>query len=341
MKVIKIPRSTLIRHTIIWACLILYITFFNPVVGPSISQPFYITIFISNFIFSYYILLNFIFPSFFDKNKILFFISYLFVIALFVLIDYIHLKKILPHFGAYTPRGNLPLYSFIKSSILLFSYIAFTTTGWYLNSRSIQRVKEKLDNEKNIIARELNFLKNQFNSHLTFNFLSFCYGKMLNYSPKAAESIENFSDMLHYSFGLKLTEYVSLTKEVEYIENFIEVQKCLTNTIFVEFRHEGDIEKYQILPMLLGVFVENSFKHGVINDPLNPIIVFLSVNNNEIFFKIKNNNAINTKTVSTGIGIQNAERILNLFYRNNHSLTIDKTDTSYSCELNLKINSIL
>jgi two-component system LytT family sensor kinase len=341
MEIVRLSRNVLLRHAAIWFCLILYITFFNFVVGSPISKFFYVLIFISNFIIAYYTIINFIFPNFFKDRKILFAMSYMITIVLFVLIDYIHLKKILPFFGGHTPRGSLALYDFIKSSVLLFSYVVFTSTGWYLKFRSVQRTKEKLENEKSIIYRELNFLKNQFNSHLTFNFLNFCYAKMLSDAPEAAESVENFSEMLHYSFGHKLTDYVALTKEVEYIENFIEIQKCLTNTIFVEFEYKGAMDKYYILPMLLGIFVENSFKHGVLNDPENPIVILLFAVENEVSFKIKNKRVNNKKIISTGIGLQNAKKILGLFYKNSHSLIIDKSDTTYSCELNLKIGHIL
>lgn len=341
MKTVKFSKNTLLRHALIWLCLILYVTFFNFVVGSPISKFFYVPIFIGNFIIAYYVLLNIVFPNFFEKNKIQFVLFYLFVVCLFVTIDYIHLKKVLPFLGGHTPRGDLPLYNFINRSILLFSYVAFTSAGWYLNFRSIQRDQEKSEREKNIISRELNFLKNQFNSHLTFNFLSFCYGKMLIYSPKEAKSIENFSEMLHYSFNHKLSEYVSLTNEIQYIENFIEVQKCLTSSVCVKFNYTGDVSKCDILPMLLGIFVENSFKHGVVNDSKNPILIALAVENNEILFRIENTRTNSKNKISTGIGLQNAKKILSLFYENRHSLKINEENNTYSCELNLKLENTL
>lgn len=285
---------------------------------------------------AYYILLHVIFPTFFENKKLLFLIAYVVVMTFFISIDYIHLKKILPFFGGHTPRGDLPLFSFINRSLLLFSYIAFTTAGWYLNSRSILKIKEQSEKEKGIISRELGFLKNQFNSHLTFNFLNFCYGKMLDSSPKAAEAMEDFSEMLRYSMSNKLAEYVPLEREVQYIEHFIRIQKCLTTKIFVEFEYRGNIDNCYILPMLLAIFVENSFKHGISSDADNPITILLLVEEDEIKFKIKNNRTNRKIFISTGIGLQNARKILNLFYDKKHSLKIEQTDNTYSCELNLK-----
>lgn len=340
MKNINLSKNVALRHIAIWFFLILYVTFFNFVVGPPIAKFFYVPIFICNFIVAYYLLLYIVFPIFFEKRKILFILNYFVVIVLFISVDYVHLKKILPFFGGHTPRGDLPLYNFIIRSLLLFSYVAFTSAGWYLNLRSLQKIKESSEKEKTIISRELNFLKNQFNSHLTFNFLNFCYGKMLYFSPQAAAAIENFSEMLHYSFNHKLTDYVSLAKEIEYINNFIEIQKCLTTKIFVEFQYEGNVNNCSILPMLLAIFVENSFKHGILNDSENPIKIFLSVKGNDALFNIKNECTNNKKTISTGIGLQNAKKILELFYKNKHFLSIKKTNTTYYCELNLKLNYI-
>lgn len=336
MKIITLSKNTLLRHGIIWFCLVLYVSFFNFVVGPPMSKIVYVTIFLSNFVIAYYCLLNIIFPSFFEENKLLFFLNYFLVIIIFISIDYIHLKKILPFFGGHTPRGDLSLSNFVSRSLLLFSYIAFTTCGWYLNYRSIQKAKEKDENEKIIIQSELGLLKNQFSSHLTFNFLNFCYSKMFEFSPKAATAVENFSDMLHYSFIYKSADPVPLAKEIEYIENFIEVQKCITSAAFVEFQYEGCIDEARIIPMLLAIFVENSFKHGVTNEPLLPIRILLSVNDGDIFFNIKNMKANKRTLISTGFGLQNAKKVLNSFYKDRFKLMIDETDNMYSFEISLK-----
>ncbi len=214
--------------------------------------------------------------------------------------------------------------------------------GSYFNWKSIERIKENLEKEKNVISRELSFLKNQFHSHLTFNFLNFCYSKMLRSAPKAAESVEDFSEMLRYSLSNRQPEeYVPLKKEICYIENFIAIQKCISSGVFVKLDVEGETTNYLILPMMLAVFVENSFKHGVFSDPEKPICILLIVKNDSLFFSVKNNKTRKTTIASTGIGLANIKQLLSLFYCNKHSLIIEETDSTYSSELILNTISIL
>jgi two-component system LytT family sensor kinase len=218
---------------------------------------------------------------------------------------------------------------------MLYGYLVFTSIGWYLNYRSIQQAQEKFEREKGIISRELVFLKNQFNSHLTFNFLNYCCGKMYEYSAALAAPIDNFTEMLHYSFNNKVTDPVSLDQEVEYIENFITVQKALSKFVYVKTYYEGEFHNYFVLPLLFAIFVENSFKHGVFNDNQNPIIISLSANNGIVVFKVKNKKSNRKVLLSTGIGITNTKKILEIFYENSHVIDIHETETVYSCEIQI------
>jgi sensor histidine kinase YesM len=88
--------------------------------------------------------------------------------------------------------------------------------------------------------------------------------------------------------------------------------------------------------MLLSVFIENAFKHGVLNEIDTPITIFICVKHETIFFNISNKKAIKKNIETTGIGLVNTKQILNLFYKDKHTLTINETETMYFVELTLK-----
>ena len=195
---------------------------------------------------------------------------------------------------------------------------------------------ENLKKENIKINAELLFFKNQFNSHILFNFLNFCYSKIHKSSESAAEAIESFSEMLRYSSQMKIDEPVSLKKEIEYIENYIVIQKCLTEKVCVSFKHEGDISKKKILPGLLVTFVENAFKYGEIHNEKHPIEIMLMVVEERIVFNMKNRKNIAQRIDTLDSKHQSPKQMLDFFYEKRYTLkTKDKGD-EYWLYLELK-----
>ena len=197
--------------------------------------------------------------------------------------------------------------------------------------------KERFAKEKCIVEAELDFLTNQFHSHLTFNFFSFCYRKLLLTSTIAADSVEKFSDMLHYSLKMKEDQKILLSNEIEYIENFIDIQRCIGEKIYVNFKYDNNLLDYEILPGFLSVLVENAFKHGVFDDFKNPIEIVLTVNNHLLVFNVINKIENENLLEPAGIDIKNIREVLEIVYQNSYSLNITCFDSTYISELKLQL----
>lgn len=340
MQIIRLSKNSFYKELVCWIGITLFFIFSNSVTGPTVSKAIFVLVCILNFAIAYYILFLFIFPSFFEKRKSLFALLYAMVICLYLCIDFVHLKKILPIFGGHIPRANLDLISFIKRSLVPFTFVVCSSLGSYLNWRSVDRLRKSGEKEKNMLSKELIFIKERFTSHLTFNFFNFCYGKILHSSSEAATEIANFSEMLGFSLKTGTNNLVYVKEERDYIVNFIAIQKCLTTKIFSEFQWNIKTEsKYYIIPGILSTFVENAFKHGVLNDEENPIVIYLNVENDVLTFIVKNKKANKKVTISTGIGLSNITQVLKIYYPNNHNLTIDQDRTSYCSKLNLKLSA--
>jgi two-component system, LytTR family, sensor kinase len=189
-----------------------------------------------------------------------------------------------------------------------------------------------------LLQKELNFLKNQFNSHITFNFLNFCYSKVHNLSEETAEAIDLFSSMLRYSLEIRPEQKVPLLKEIEYIKNFIELQKLLTSQVYVDFTCQGNFNDKLILPRILVTFVENAFKHGQFNKSSHPITISLKEHEDSICFKVINKRNNKKNLNNTGIGIENVFQVLNLYYDKAYKLNIsDSENDYYESTLDLKL----
>jgi two-component system, LytTR family, sensor kinase len=199
---------------------------------------------------------------------------------------------------------------------------------------------KNISNQKNLIRLELDFLKTQINPHFLFNTLNNVYS-MIAYKDKlAADSILRLSDMMRYSLYETNQEKVALTKEVEFIENYLNLEK-IRHGKYVEIVHEisGDLTDCEIAPFLLIILIENAFKHGILPAPqYTHIEIKLIVEKGNLLFSVIN--TVNTSTSgnakSGGVGLKNLNRRLSLLYPNTHTLTIEQTDTLYKVQLSLE-----
>ncbi|QKZ12461.1 sensor histidine kinase [Spirosoma sp. KUDC1026] len=200
-----------------------------------------------------------------------------------------------------------------------------------------QREREALVSERN--QAELAFLKSQVNPHFLFNTLNNIYALTYAKSDAAPGAILKLSELMRYMLYDSATgpDRVSLAKEVTYLKNFIELEKLRLTQAHVEFMVDGNIDLFQIEPMLLVSFVENAFKHGDLTDPNHPLVLDLSVQNGRLRFDTLNKKAIRQTDAVGGIGLANVRRRLQLLYPNRHTLRITDEPGSYACSLELSV----
>ncbi len=337
MQIIKRSKTSIKKEIICWIALIMFLIGFNHTQGSRLAYYTYVVLYSLNFIWSYYALYLIVFPNFFGKKWFYFVLGCILVIAVFITIDYIHIKKITPALGGTNFRGSLDTFHYIKRALIPFSFVAVTATISYLNWRSINRLKEKSEKENELILKELSYYKSQFNSHFTLNFFNFCYNKILNANSEAAKDVERFNEMLHFSLKNDSNEYVTLEDEIQYISNFICIQKCITSKVFFEITHDGDLRDFYILPGILSTLIENSFKHGVFNEEDDPIKLSLFIKDNFLTITLKNKKTNNRVLNSTGIGVNDLLEILKTFYPNKHQFKTNETDREYTSEITMEL----
>jgi LytS/YehU family sensor histidine kinase len=182
-----------------------------------------------------------------------------------------------------------------------------------------QTLKEQ-ENEK--LKSELSFLRSQVSPHFIFNVLNSVASLARKKSDKVEDAIIQLSHLMRYT--LYTNQKVTIEREVEYITNYINLQKLrFGTTANIDFQVNMKRQDLVIEPMLLIPFVENAFKHGIglIQDPV--IIIILEVSNHEINFSVRNKfNAEQneTKDSSSGIGLQNVKRRPDLLYKDLYTL---------------------
>jgi two-component system, LytTR family, sensor kinase len=203
---------------------------------------------------------------------------------------------------------------------------------------SADRQKKEMQKEK--LDSELAFLRSQVSPHFLFNTLNNIYSLAYKKSDKAPEAIVKLSQLMRYMLYDSVEEKVSLTNEIEYLQNYIDLQKMrLADEVEVFFTCEGDTDGILIEPMLLIPFVENAFKHGVSYTENTSITIELKLTEYNLFFKVVNPARHNEQIVdrSSGIGLHNILRRLELLYPERHQLYIQNNAGSYKVELTINL----
>ena len=182
--------------------------------------------------------------------------------------------------------------------------------------------------EKERIAFELNFLRSQINPHFLFNALNNIYFQISPENDKARDTLHRLSSIMRYMLYESNDEYVSLSKEISYLQNYFEIQK-LRNEESENFQLHTDIKHDQkIRPHLILPLIENAFKHksSHSDSSLNFVTIDVrQIEHNSIDVLVVNSfersqqHIINNK----GIGIENLIKRLRLFYPGKELLTID------------------
>jgi two-component system, LytTR family, sensor kinase len=190
--------------------------------------------------------------------------------------------------------------------------------------------RKEQENEK--LKSELSFLRSQVSPHFMFNVLNSLASLARKKSDRVEDAIIQLSQLMRYSL-YHTDKKVTLEQEAEYLNNYIELQK-LRFGASVEMHFHVDIVQRDVMiePMLLVPFVENAFKHGV-GLMANPvIIIMLKANGDNIHFAVRNK--FNTspseiKDASSGIGLQNVKRRLDLLYKDHYTLNIYATKENW------------
>ena len=206
-----------------------------------------------------------------------------------------------------------------------------------MQQRMVEMAKEKAE-------AELNFLKSQMNPHFLFNSLNSVYFLIEKNNVDARGALHKFSDMLRYQLYEMNDNRVPVEKEIQYLQDYIDLQKLRKDDNYViEFNCPPNVKGFSIEPLLLIPFVENAFKHiSHHKDQLNVIKIYLAILKGEFNFRIENTKEPAEKITEkhSGIGLANVKRRLDLIYPGKHVLEIKNGANNFSVQLQLKIWNI-
>jgi two-component system LytT family sensor kinase len=237
-------------------------------------------------------------------------------------------------------KNKRPRFRGYNSALFCFAVLALGTSirvteNWYENEKQ----RKEMENQK--LGAELSLLKSQINPHFFFNTLNSIYALAIIKSDKTPEAVIKLSEIMRYIIYDTERKLVPLSKEVEYIANYIELQRLrLSKQIKVIFTTQIGKEESVIEPLLLLPFVENAFKHGIDIEKGGQILISIIQTENMLHLHVENpfieNNTL-TQNGSSGLGMNNTIKRLKLLYQDNFTLTSGPVDKMYIIDLELKL----
>lgn len=333
----------ILAHTAGWLIFFSFPFLFSPAQSPEVKREFgnlfILTILTKNlfFILLFYFNYSILIPKFLFTNR---YIKYILVclailgirlVSPVIMMTFFDKPPFNPLLHNPEMRHILPLA--FSNSVLMYIVVFLASIGLRLYSRWKLSEKERLQSE-------LSSLKSQINPHFLFNTLNSIYAETLGKADNASEMVLKLSDMMRYTTSQAHHNKVPLQKELDYITNFIELQKLrLASKAKLEYLIEGNADALQIAPFLLIPFIENAFKYGVNPEQNSSIRIDLRITNAGLSFLVFNKKVKIEKSLQeiSGVGIKNTIQRLSLIYPDKHKLITTETENDYTVSLHINL----
>lgn len=230
----------------------------------------------------------------------------------------------------------------IMFSFFLLLFMLACSTAWRMIRDKMNSDKLASERENENLKTELSLLRSQVSPHFMFNVLNNMVALARKQSDQLEPSLINLSSLMRYMLYEADEDTVPLDKEIDYLQSYIDLQQQRFGAkVQVNVTMQLPENNYEIEPMLLIPFVENAFKHGtgLIQDAR--IDIELRAKQGLLQFSVMNR--YNTeyeevKDKTSGIGLTNVKRRLNLLYKDKYQLLINKKEGWFVVSLQLHLH---
>src|SRR6476469_9191295 len=278
----------------------------------------------------YYASINYYYHLITVKKKLLHFVRFSVILVLFSSGYHIASHFLFPE-STGANEANAALVVFGVSINTIFFIGVSLLIAYLTNLRDQQKQHKVLEAQKLQLEIEksqanFNFLKAQINPHFLHNTLNFLYAKSLPYSSELSEGILTLADIMRYALseGNAKDGKAPLKDEIEHVRNVIKINQLrFSNTLNVEFTVNGNVDGISIIPFVLITIVENAFKHGDLKNQNAPIEIKIDVKNNRLNFWCRNKKKAGPKELSTGVGLDNIRKRLDIAYGDHYHFNIE------------------
>lgn len=244
------------------------------------------------------------------------------------------------NYGVTSESSDNP-YSFLHiiTAIIFIVFIIIGSSTIVLFQQWILHGEQISELEITTMQSELNQLKNQINPHFLFNMLNNANELVRTDTEKASVVLSNLNDLLRYQLNDSTQEKVSLSADIHFLTDYLNLEKIRRDNFNFTISKEGDINNVIIPPLIFITFVENAVKHNAYEEGEHSFVCLdFKVYENKLRFVCQNSKSGNIKQGRIGgLGLSNIKRRLDLLYGENYSLNIEDQGRIYKISLTLKL----
>ncbi len=226
---------------------------------------------------------------------------------------------------------------------LMLLFILGMNIGVKLYFKQRQDERRFIEQEKERLHQQLEYLRYQINPHFLMNTLNNIHALVDIDSERAKETIVELSKIMRYALYEGNHQMVPLAHDIAFLKSYIQLMQLrYTDKVDITVDVDFPLPDCTVPPMIFITFVENAFKHGISYQQESFIKIAITAANNKIVFSCKNSKApkkTSDHPQEGGVGLQNVKKRMQLIYGEHYSLDIEDFPDSYNILLKLPLQS--
>lgn len=196
--------------------------------------------------------------------------------------------------------------------------------------------------EKHALERQLQYLKYQVNPHFFMNTLNNIHA-LVDIDPERAKaSIVELSKLMRYVLYEGNNRLTPLSREVQFLRNYVQLMSMrYTGNVSICLDVPEVLPDSMLPPLLLVIFVENAFKHGISYRTKSFVEISLQPHGDRLLFSCRNSRPEikHDENMKGGVGLSNVRRRLDLLFPGNYTLDIKEQEDTYTVHLDIPLTN--
>lgn len=242
-------------------------------------------------------------------------------------------------------REGGPLMMFGPGEVVIF-FGGLLLMGMNLGVKLYFRSQEDADIlsqiEKHALERQLQYLKYQVNPHFLMNTLNNIHA-LVDIDPERAKtSIVELSKLMRYVLYEGNNKLTSLSREVQFLHNYVRLMSMrYSDNVRISLDVPEILPDSMLPPLLLVIFVENAFKHGISYRTKSFVEISLQPHGDRLLFSCRNRRPEikHDENMKGGVGLSNVRRRLDLLFPGNYTLDIKEQEDTYTVCLDIPLTN--
>ena len=201
-----------------------------------------------------------------------------------------------------------------------------------------QDAEERQELDKKNLEQRLQYLRYQVNPHFFMNTLNNIHALVDIDPEKAKTTIVELSKMMRYILYEGSNRLIPVQREMQFLNNYVLLMRLrYPDKVAITFDAPSAVPDLLLPPLLLIIFVENAFKHGIsyCNDSF--INISFRIEGGRLVFKCRNSKNMNMNCEKGGLGLVNVRKRLDLLFAQNYRLDITDGADVYEVTLSLPL----